>query len=139
MKSEELSQKLEEHGVEVEKLYVIYAGSEQLIGELQDGLFKNNEKLYLKNPKRVLRLQQVLPEGVAISFMIGDFDFISSGAVTVMAPTLSYKVLMQPEETKQFILSTYLNYFERKTVHKAQEAGLIVPKAGISSPFKKGP
>lgn len=138
MKNEELIEQLRKRKVVVEDLYVVYAGAEQLIGELMEPT-SPEEAIYLRNPKRVLRLQQVLPEGVAISFMIGDFDFLSSGWIKVVAPTLSYKVISQPEETQEFILTTYLNYFERKTVHKAEEAGLIVPKAGVSSPFKKGP
>lgn len=134
MKSEEMAKELAEKGVDVEKLIVLYAGTEQVLGESQG--MEDDGEVGVLNPKRVLRLQQVVEGGVVISLMIGDLDFVHGKGPVFLRPYMFYNVSHQDEETKAGVYGSYLDYFKRKTLNKAEDAGLVLPK-GLS-PFRKG-
>lgn len=132
-KIEELEKELISKGVDVEALHVAYVGTESIIGELDD---ESEGVLMLKDPKRVLRLQQVLDGGIAISYMVTDMDFMTSGLVCVK-PNIHYPVFNQPEETKANIYESFIEYFKRKVINKAKEAGILLHPSVNPSPFRK--
>lgn len=134
MKSMKMSRELEEellNKLNPHTLVIVHAGADQIIGELLS--VHSDGGMDIKNPRRILRLQQVEPSGaVVFGLMIADFDFIAEGTLTAY-PDVKYHVREQSESSKISIYSALIDYFDRKVENQAQDAGLVLPK----SPFRK--
>lgn len=141
---EKLIEELEAKGVHPTKLAIFHVGSDQILSELaEDDDFESVSEhiqkygfINIDDPKRIIRLQQVQGGGITLSFMIGDFDLIEGGEINI-APSLWYRVASQNVPSAISILTLYKEYLERKTMNKAEAAGLVLPQSTIRSPFKK--
>ncbi len=131
-KNEELAKQLKEKGVDVSRLVVCFIGTDQILGESTRPV--TDAPIAIKNPKRVVRIQQFVEGGIVISLMIGDLDFVTEGLLFVK-PAAEYYVQDQSEESQTNVYESYLDYFKRKVVNKAKEAGIVMP--GAPSPFRK--
>lgn len=134
---EEVKKSLTEKKIPVGSLTMLMtANGEQILGEVEGSDPRPGEVLVVKNPKRVIRLQQMTQSGVSISFLVGDLDLLSEGSIKVIAISV-YRVMDQSDDSAERILSVYNDYLSRKVAIKAEEAGLVVPDSPIISPFKK--
>ena len=118
-------------GVNVEKLVVAYAGTDTLIGETEN---PDTEVIGLTNPKRIFRLSQMQSGGLVISYMLGDWDFMETGIINVR-PHSWFHLLSEPDSVVSAVLDLYREFLERKVLHKAEDAGLVLPNT--ESPFRK--
>jgi hypothetical protein len=125
---EQLTATLREKGVEVERLAVLSVGSDQIIGEIDYAESKQltGRSVLVKNPKRLIRLQRMEGQSLSIDFLIGDLDFVSSGAVQV-SPVYSYRINDINEESQTAMLGLLVMYFENRARNRAQAAGIQLP------------
>lgn len=127
---EKLKEDLQQKGVKVDALAVLLVGGgEQVLGEgsqREDGLWD------VKNPKRLVRLQQMdrSGQGLSISYLIGDFDMVEGGLMHVR-PTGYYLLSEIDVPSQGAVLQLYRDFLVRKVEAKAREAGIVIPDKNI--------
>jgi len=137
MSIEELKQFFKDKDVVLDNLAVLTVGADTIIGEIsEDGEEATHSTVLVTNPKRLYKMSQVQAGGLVINYMVGDWDFIEEGSLW-MAPTICYHVMEQPEVTISAVLSLLKEHFDRKVMHKAEQAGIVIPATSIESPFRK--
>lgn len=130
----ELQRELTDKGVNIPRLCVaILGGNDQVFGEIvnDEGKVNPNEWVYIKDPKRFLRLQQMTQQGIVTNFIIGDMDMVESGKARFL-PTGFYFISDLGEESQLAMLSLYMNFIDRKREATAREAGLVIPDRNVS-------
>lgn len=132
-KIEELREKIEKSGVRnVDHLAVFVLGAnEQVMGEVWDASIGLVNGCRLMNPKRLIRIQQMTSIGMSISFMLGDFDLIEAGEMTILDASCGYWICDQSDASQEALLGLYSDYLNRKSVNQARAAGLQVPDSKI--------
>lgn len=129
-----LSADLAAAGIDVEQLAVIYVGNDQYLAEVlntssEDGRFE----VFLKNPRRLVRLQGVREKVFSFELLLIDLDFIDSGEITVW-PDVFYKLSDLDQTSRVRYMSLYSRYLKDKMLAKAAAAGIVAPGAeGIGS------
>lgn len=130
----ELTERLAARGVTVKNLAVFVLPGDQIIGEV-DGHIRvpGSPELIggvikLRNPKRLLRLQQASQHGLQINFMIGDLDFMDTGFIEIQA-NVAYYIHWMNAESQIALLNLYYEFLNMKS---ADKAGIALPDgAGI--------
>lgn len=117
---------IQDANVDVEKLGVVMWASEQLFGEVIERKFEPYHHVVMKDPKRILRLQQVQPGNFRVDFILVDLDLMESGRVELQ-PMGFYLVRDLDEDSQHRMLGLYLSYLENKQRSKAAEAGIVIP------------
>lgn len=117
-------------GVDVSKLSVFYTGTDQILGEAETN--KDYPSFIVKNPKRVIRMQQMERNGLILTYLVSNLDLMQDGELR-LTPHAWYRVRDQPEETQRVVFGLYLEFFERRAQQRIAESGLVLP----TSPFKK--
>ena len=141
-KLEELTKALEKEGVDVGSLTVCMMGDEQFLGSVHETQHREGG-VYVKvrDPKRIIRIQQIHEGNLRIEFTLVDLDYIEKGEVEVYA-TAFYRLEEQSLMTRLRMYVLYLQYFESKKMMRAAAAGIQVPKIqlpeGIGSKSKAG-
>lgn len=136
---EELKAFLKKNGVTPDNLYVVYTGTDQLIGEMQSAQTLSEEPptwIDLLNPKRVIRMQMQDRGGLVLHYLISNLDLMMEGSIEVR-PTAFYAVVAQPDSTKLSIYEMYADFFNRKRQQEIADSGLVVPASAVESPFRK--
>lgn len=132
-------QKLVAQGADPVHLAVLYVNGDQLIGRplrnsgegpsLYTGPLSNATFL-LENPKRIMALRQMSPEGLKLQYLIGELDFVANGIVYV-TPTIGYWLYDVDDESQMGVLELYTQYLEKHTEMKAKAAGLHLPTRSL--------
>ncbi len=131
---QEMMERIKDKGYDPSRLAVFFLdGKEMLIGEVdrevRQGAYEDllSETIWVRNPKRYMRIQQVTQAGVAITTFIGDLDAVDSGTIQVRA-VAAYWLKDIGEESQRNTLKILLQYFEQKAQSRAAEAGLVFPQ-----------
>lgn len=121
-----LKEDLTKHGVEVDKLGVVMMGKELIYGEIQEVRLQPHTAL-VKNPRRMIRLEQIQSGNFRVDFLLIDFDLISGGTIAVVPEGL-YFLSELDDESQGRMLALYRGYLENKKRAKAAEAGIVIPE-----------
>lgn len=133
---DQLKKQLREKRIKVEDLVVVSINAgETIIGELITSQSQGEEKtltgpLKVRNPKRIIRLQQMSQQGLSIQFMVGDLDMLESGTIQVRS-NLGYLIEDISVESQTALLHLYRDFLDRKAENRAREAGLHLPTKGL--------
>jgi hypothetical protein len=123
---DQIKDDLTKAGVEVDKLGVVMVGNEQIYGEIIDVKMEPMHSVRVRNPKRMLRLQQVQPGNFRVDFIVIDLDLITHGTV-VLFPQGIYFLSELDADSQGRMMALYVNYFENKKRANAAAAGIVVP------------
>lgn len=125
-------------GIDTEKLCVLHAGGDVIIGELlpDTGLDPYGKgqtptqivgrPVTVKNPRRFLTLRQATPRGLSVNSMIGPVETIEGGSLQVQAQ-MGFKMCEATDETKELILGLYCDFLGVLAKNRAEEAGIVLP------------
>ncbi len=127
-KLEEMKSELRQQGVDVERLSIVTAVGDIIVGEVQR--WSEDGMVDLKNPRRLVRAQMMGPEGMTMKFQIIDWDLLVSGTISVH-PQVFCSLKTTDEETQARYFTLYLGYLEGKKLSRAQAAGLHLPNGPL--------
>jgi hypothetical protein len=132
--ADELHLMLTEKGVETQRLGVFGVIGEQILGEAEE-CPDDDGWIVIKNPKRIIRLQEMGEGGsFRINFILIEWDLIVGGEIHAR-PEYHYSLKNLNEESQLRYLGLYAQYFEQKKMAAAARANIVIPE--MQSPFGK--
>jgi len=125
-----LKETLSAQGVNVETLGIVTVEGESIYGECE---WKTDKEVIVTNPKRLVRLQRMEQNGLSVQFGLVNYDLMMRGGlITVVSPTIIISIEKLNEESQIAYLGLYMEHLNKEIMHKAVEAGLVIPKTSIS-------
>jgi hypothetical protein len=121
---------LKDAGVNTDRLCVLHAGVDVIIGEVSgvDG-FLVGKPIAVSNPRRFMTLRQPTPKGLSINSMIGPMETCEGGTIEII-PHIALKLSEATEETKELIFGLYYDFLVLLVKNKAAQSGLVFPEDG---------
>jgi hypothetical protein len=130
---DDLKEALKKEGVEdPDSLVVVQIANDSLIGEAvsmqdhdADQAMLDLSPLYLRAPKRFVRIQRMDPNGgLNVEYAIIDFDVMQSGGQVRVRPLSAYWFAEAGAEGQTILLKMMLGYFDNSRKRRAAAAGI---------------
>jgi hypothetical protein len=131
---DEMKAKLREAGIEVETLVVAGVGTEQVMGEAEAAYDPAQIWFHIKNPRRLIRLQQMAEGGFRVEFALIDWDLMVGGRMSCQ-PSFFFRLGDLDAESQERYMGLYLGYLEHKKMERLAKSNIVIPE--MQSPFGK--
>lgn len=136
-KLEELVKEVEASGLNYKKVAILHIQKDEIILAETVADLVIGTVLTVLNPLRLVVLRGLDETGnIRVNYMLGDWDLLTNGGPSGennemhVIPYAGYYVSKQSIETQMEIVSRYLGYVENMKKVRAENAGIVLPKAG---------
>ena len=131
---------LEKGKINIDRCVILLCNGEQIIGELPEEeplCIRSEGFTKIRNPKRVMRLQQIDKSSGSIvtNFVVGDYDLMEGGSLMVRAEAWTTFEMLSEAAQKNFVM-LMKDVIANKMREKAAEAGLVTPPPSLVRPIR---